>query len=338
MAAAPAPAAPAAAAVTIAPKGKDPGTFDGDSDEYEAWKSEIQAYLVGVADKDKYITIALSFCKGNKRIGDWKLAFRRAKFAQNAWTHADIDAFWADMDAAQEDKNARAKAIRELENHRWSKYPNARDFFQRWEDLCDKAGHQDLNHAALLSILQRSANQDYIHRIYTSDNPIPTTYQGWKDRIEKLDKYHEQYRTEVQGRSSALTRADPFKTTPHAKLPAGTTRDVTGITYGGKGQPMELDRKCFACKRRKGDPAPGCTRQWHYSNRTGKQIRRLYEDEDPEVQALFYQNVRQLAEEDPKLFADLGLLTDEVHFLTRPSESHDEASVPPDRFPPDIPR
>ncbi|TFK78292.1 hypothetical protein K466DRAFT_607129 [Polyporus arcularius HHB13444] len=342
------PAQPAvAAAVTMAPRGKEPSTFDGDHEEYEAWKSEMQAYLVGVTNKDTYITVVLSFCRGNRRINDWKMAFRRAKFnaTQNSWDFASIAAFWTAMDSAHQDKNAQAKAIRDLEKLTWDKHPNARDFFQAWEDLCDKAGHTDRNHEVLLSRLKRAAKADYVQAIYNSDTAIPTTYDQWKTRIGNLDRYHEQYEAEVKGPAhrAYIPKADPFKpsTMPHRVLPPGTTRDPTGVTYGGRGQAMELDRKCFKCKRKKSEPAPGCTNTWHFGNRKGVQRRRLFEDEDQEVRQTFFENVRLLAEEDPGAFTEYGLLTDEVHFLVGTSASHTEApeiSIPPDRFPPDIPR
>jgi len=92
---------------------------------------------------------------------------------------------------------------------------------------------------------------------------LPDSFNGWKRRCIDLDELWRRRNNETKQwgfgnqwystpKATPQTQVQAPKTTP--PIQQSTRQDGTGITYGGSGQPMELDRgrtrgpfKCFGC-------------------------------------------------------------------------------------------
>jgi Zinc knuckle/Retrotransposon gag protein len=115
--------------------------------------------------------------------------------------------------------------------------------------------------AEKIRILEKSVNNNILETIYTSDSPIPTTYNAYKDKILQLGRLRERYR-QFKGittpSSSSSTTHTPQQPKPPAHQfhthihPPADKKTGTGITYGGAGQPMDIGKtrqklRCFNC-------------------------------------------------------------------------------------------
>lgn len=140
---------------------------------------------------------------------------------------------------------------------------------------------------------------------------MPEDLAGWKAWARKLDRQWRQYeekqhlhkasRTPVKMESRADSkpeskRADAAGSTFRNPLDVATRRDSTGMTFGGRGQPMDLDEArqkglCFRCGQ-KGHLSRLCP------NRNRAEIRRMVASLDKD-QVDELRKVLNTVEEDP---------------------------------------
>ena len=292
------------------PKFKDPQTFDGTKSRYEYWKHTLQQYVAGM-EKDRAISLILSYVQG-PNVEAWKDALYVDKHRDNAWTFATVGEFWARMDSIFIDPNLSRTAQAKLERLRM-KGQEAQEFFTEFEQLCTQAGYE-IDAPMVLNILQRGIRPDIVDRLYWASNApgingIQNTYENWKSRVLAIVQNESIHKAVMSNRSfpsqSTHTQApQPSRQPAQSHAPIPTRRDGTGITFGGRGQPMDLDRLCLKCKMKKRDPGT-CGDAWHVPNRKTPttQYRRRWEEE--EAQQEFFDEVRNFVVEDPDLFLSL---------------------------------
>ncbi|KAI0643778.1 hypothetical protein C8Q79DRAFT_914916 [Trametes meyenii] len=303
------------------PKVKEPDVFDGNKARYDAWKQQVQLY-VGSMAKDRAITTMLSFIRG-ERVERWRQAFSKKHHHGGAWSFATTDAFWTELDKIFVDPNLAKTAQARLERCVMGNR-TANEFFQEFEELVDLAEFKTTD-MHVVDILQRNARESIVNTIYASGNE-PTDYEVWKTRISNIDTLWCKS-TIIRGTTSAsnpfLTARRPQIVSQPAPIPRSTAppppavvvtphaptrhdrHDGTGVTYGGRGQPMDLDRACIKCGKKKSEVGP-CQSPWHIPNRSPQQqkIRRAWEDETAREE--FLEDIRLYAAEDPEDFAAQG--------------------------------
>ncbi|KAH7905936.1 hypothetical protein BJ138DRAFT_1017000 [Hygrophoropsis aurantiaca] len=160
------------------------------------------------------------------------------------------------------DSNAEKMARNEIENLKQNSRP-AEEFFIEFEQIARRAGYSvtspDSN-AFICSLIERNINQRIHTMVYQMEN-VPSTYAEWKRVVIKLDEQQRRLREFNTARNtgaatsqkSAKTGGDGQKTSGSgAGVPA--TKTSTGTTFGGQGQPMDIDRAtarskglCFKC-------------------------------------------------------------------------------------------
>ncbi|RDX50189.1 hypothetical protein OH76DRAFT_1349746 [Lentinus brumalis] len=164
------------------PKVKEPDLFNGDKTRYNAWKQQVQQYVGGL-DKDRAITIVLSFVRG-ERVERWRQAFSRTWYQGGRWIFHDEASFWLEVDRVYVDPNLAKTAQVRLEHCMMGNRPAA-DFFQEFEEHVSEAGFY-MSDTHVLDLLQRNAKYDIVDRIYaTGDEPVD--YDDWKKRISNMD-------------------------------------------------------------------------------------------------------------------------------------------------------
>jgi hypothetical protein len=249
-----------------------PTAFDGSFKDYKRFMRELLIFLTGhkINDDATKIAVALSFMRGGYA----------EEFVQETINLASVDptdldwGSWTDfkarLDARFKDKNFSQTAREKLEHFQQGKQL-VDTYISQLESLFTDAGLvtvRSFNPAVIaanaaidaekIRILEKSVGSNILETIYSSDNPIPTTYDAYKDKILQLGRMRERYR---QFRN--ITSSTSSSTTTHAPKPAAAQfhthihppadkKTGTGITYGGAGQPMEIGKtrqqiRCFNC-------------------------------------------------------------------------------------------
>ena len=240
-----------------------PEEWDGqDLDRF--WRS-VRLYTIAnkrdfETDEDKII-FALSFMR---------------KGAADAWAHNFIDKaleydpiawgtwenFEKELQSAFADPNKKKTAQDKLAKLRQGN-STAEEFFQQFDILSRSAGYGTDHDHFLIDLVERNMRFSLIEKIYSSGS-IPDTLANYRKCIIALDALERRLasvnRTSGSG-SSAKGSSTPnwrqpiekTKATPEQpSTPVQTRRDGTGTTFGGRGQPMDIERArreglCFNC-------------------------------------------------------------------------------------------
>ena len=136
--------------------------------------------------------------------------------------------------------------------------------------------------------------------IYGTDDPIPTTFTDYRDKVLKIGRMKERFRQQFQVRTVATPPATaPTPRAPHTFVtnihPVPQKKTATGITYGGAGEPMAVD------KLRKDNRCFNCGETGHFRRDCPKEQRKI------NVRALLY----DMTEEEIKEFLEKAVETEE---------------------------
>jgi len=209
----------------------DPGWFDGDQTKFKDWWREIRLFLKSnrVNGTDDRITVILARLRGGV-VGIY--AQKKLDELDKDNDTQDWDNFMKEIKTTFSNKSKAADAEWKIKTFKQGKQ-NTADFMIKFEALAMKADTDKL-HAIFL--LKKNIRQDIIKTILGYP-PItmPETLKEWKVAITSVE----------QGYESTEGRYD-YKTS-------------TGITYGGRGQPMDIGKsnnnfkdgkpKCFNCNK-----------------------------------------------------------------------------------------
>ncbi|KAI0648764.1 hypothetical protein C8Q79DRAFT_1007343 [Trametes meyenii] len=241
--------------------------FTGDRSNYRTWKSQMKRYLAAhsQATEDELITVVLMSGIRGTNVDEWVNAYAGQHFggedeAEGEWdvTLAEV---WHELDRAYADWVGEHLALQQMRNLR-QQAGKANEYFLEYERLIWQAGLEKTDRMVLEYL--KDAICDHFRRAIYNREVLPQTYQAWKMAVLNLDSNYMHEQAIAQNRNTRTTPTPP-------NTPAGGARtDGTGVTYGGAGQPMEIDRArtrtpglCRMCGNRKWQRAPGCTNPWH---------------------------------------------------------------------------
>lgn len=151
------------------------------------------------------------------------------------------------------------EARKKLQNMHPLLNERAADFFIRFEIEMNKAGFVSGHDDLLLDYLNAHIH-DHVKDAMVLMTELPATYADFKAIAQCIDyNYRETHRPRPP-RQTPLARLPvtpahfipPPGPPPHANSYPSERRDTTGVTYGGRGQLMEVDRAraegcCFYC-------------------------------------------------------------------------------------------
>ncbi|EKM49030.1 uncharacterized protein PHACADRAFT_202101 [Phanerochaete carnosa HHB-10118-sp] len=215
-----------------------PDAFDGTKSKYIAWKTQMKLYVVTqrkrLPEQFDRVLMILSYMKGG-------------------YAGKYVATFMKKYDA---DENS-AMQMGAL---------SAQEFFSKFELCAFQANIHDFeaHFQELKSLLEKALRADIIQLLYNSSEELPATYALYKQRVARIDLNQQQYRrqnpqSQQQGQfqprqqqTQGAPRAQASVAAPTANAPVQTRRNGTGVTFGGRGQPMELDQArrlglCFRC-------------------------------------------------------------------------------------------
>jgi len=209
----------------------DPGWFDGDRTKFEDWWRRIQLFLKSnrVFETDNRITAILAHLRGGVA-GIY--AQKKLNELDKELGTQDWDDFVKELKTTFSDKSKVVDAEWKIETFKQGKR-NTADFIIEFEALAMKAETDEL-HAIFL--LKKNVRQNIIKTILGYPPIVmPETLKEWKVAITSVGQGYES----TEGRHN-------YKTS-------------TGITYGERGQPMDIGKsndnfkdgkpKCFNCNK-----------------------------------------------------------------------------------------
>ena len=152
---------------------------------------------------------------------------------------------------AFQDTNKKTNAENQLTLLRQSS-KTAEEFFQEFNQLAFAAGYTDTHHDdVLVQLLHEAIHSKTIDLIY-SQTTLPANYRAWKTQILSINGL--QRRRAEQKRSQAQFTPHRPNITRKPETPATVPiiKTGTGVTYGGQGMKMDLDKaraegRCFSC-------------------------------------------------------------------------------------------
>ncbi|KAH9846675.1 hypothetical protein C2E23DRAFT_907655 [Lenzites betulinus] len=263
---------------------RDPDPFAGDRTLYRTWKSQMERYLAvhTQATPNELIAVILSFIRG-PNVDEWVNAYTDQHFnSETRLWEKTLKQVWKDLDLAYTDRVGEHSALQRMRDLR-QKEGHAAEFFQEYEKLIWLAGMEE-DDRMVLEYMKDAICDRFRQAIHNQIN-MPTTYEGWKKAVNQLDDNYLREQAIIQSRKSRAPQQGPPHRNAHPPrgppIPTGAPiwnagnatgsnaarADGTGVTYGGLGQPMEIDRtrtgQCWRCGGRRGQPAPGCQNGWH---------------------------------------------------------------------------
>jgi len=263
-----------------------PDDYDGSFEHYKRFLNQISLYILANTDNGWFATdtakvqFALSYMKTDyaaefaKNFLDKVLKMRNPDFG----TWAD---FKTAMDAAFLDPNTAKNAQWKLHECRQGN-KTAAEFFTEFDLLRRAAGYDDTTHhnAYLIQLLEQALNRSIVKTIIGTGD-IPDTYEKWRARTLTIDAGQQRIRelnaqsnrgassshertstgttsskTHARSKKNRKGKQRMFIPTPH-NPPSGSGgghQSGKGQTYGGSGQPMEIDRQkskvtCYFCNK-----------------------------------------------------------------------------------------
>ncbi|EKM52938.1 uncharacterized protein PHACADRAFT_197374 [Phanerochaete carnosa HHB-10118-sp] len=209
-----------------------PDTFDGTKSKYLPWKTQMKLYVVTqrkrLPEQFDRVLMILFYMKGG----------HAGKYIA---THFLID------EASEAYDRLQAMQMGML---------SAQEFFSKFELCAFQANIHDFekHFQELKLLLERALRADIIQLLYNLSEEILTTYALYKQRVARIDLNQQQYhrrnlQSQQQGQfqpqqqqTQSAPRAQANVAAPTANAPIQTRRDGTGVTFGGRGQLMELDQ------------------------------------------------------------------------------------------------
>ena len=219
----------------------------------------------------KKILFVLS-CMKEGAANEWAQNFTDTAFANDSW--GTFSQLMEALQTAFGDPNEAKDSQFRLESFKQGSL-TAQEFFAKFEILRRKAKYETKKENAsgghdeyLISLLERNLDSSLIRRVYSGDS-VPSSYEDFKDKVIRVYA--------VEQRFKAINARNPVKSAPPIpprsafrppisvpnvipSVPApsapltGDRKDGTGITFGGTGQPMQIDRDearkrglCFRC-------------------------------------------------------------------------------------------
>jgi hypothetical protein len=234
-------------------KSKHPADFDGDYGKYCSWIREIKTKILvdKIKTDEEKILCTLQYMKSGTALE------LRDAFLDKATEDPDAPTFgtWKDfleiLDARFTDHHYQTRAREKVENFTQDRL-SIQEFIIRLEMLFTRA--QLADEGEKTRILKKNVNPNILTIVYNSDI-LPRSYDAWKTKIIKVGSLQEDLQ---QIQKQRTTKTPPYHTTTAQSkyniivpTPPADKKTGTGVTYGGRGQPMEIDRlknvRCFNC-------------------------------------------------------------------------------------------
>ena len=227
-----------------------PPTFDGSYSKYRSWLQKVELFHRGhkITNDEQKIITTLSYMTEGPAL-DWCQAYTdHALTNDNFGTWA---VFKSNLDHRFKDQVTKEKTREKLETFRQERQ-HIDEFIANLERFFNDA--ELTNESEKIRILQKGVHRDLLQHIFTQA-PLPTDYDSWKDMLLSLGRLQERFNQQFGTRSTTSSTAPsrvPHTFVTNVHQPVEHKKTNTGTTFGGAGQPMDVDKlrrdiKCFNC-------------------------------------------------------------------------------------------
>ena len=238
-----------------------PESFDGSESKLEGFLQQLR--LLFWAEPDVYandnsrITSALSYMKQGSAQA-WARRFMEHSDNSNGNYGMSWSAFETQLKESFGAADPTVNAVDKIRNLQQGSM-TADEYIVAFEEYEARTKWDD---KALKDQFEQGLKPGLVASIYRLQE-MPTDLAGWKTWARRLDRqwrqYEEKQRLNKQAKASTTKEHETKKTTmkqtaSHQSEGIPVRRDATGLIFGGRGQPMDLDearRKglCFRCGR-----------------------------------------------------------------------------------------
>ncbi len=149
--------------------------------------------------------------------------------------------FWKDAD--EQIRRAAWEKLKQVN------FKDGDKFFQEFEELAHYSGVRN-NEQVMVAQVKRAARETSKNTIYAADGDLPVLYDEWRARLLRIDYNWHLKQAESSGRPAPMVKGTVPKGVASTSVP--TQKTVTGTTYGGRGEPMDIGAAtattmCYRC-------------------------------------------------------------------------------------------
>lgn len=255
---------------------KRPKEFDGTN--VEGFLLKVRLYIDGnrrrFPDDMAKVLFVLSLMEGGKA-GAWAENFAEEATKNDEANYGTFRELSNALKKAFGDPNKAQSAQLELSQLKQMDNMTAVEFFSAFDILIRKAGYDKADHDQyMIHLLEHNMQEKLIEMVTMTGQP--STYAEFKERTLMLDAAWRRQQAirkdRRKGNVPTYQKSQPTQQTTQ-QAPVQTHRDATGVTFGGAGQLMDLD------KARALNVCRGCGRRGHIlkfcPNRGPRQVRQV---------------------------------------------------------------
>jgi hypothetical protein len=215
---------------------KKPDEYDGTRKNFQKWWNGVQLWLRGFAglEDSAQIIAVLSFM--NKGEAQTWAQLRTDEVL--AGTLTELDVFIAQLKARFEDLARKDRAMHDIHDFKAEKL-SVQEYMDKFEE---KRILSEVTEAEAYYLFRRGLPTYVLRDLLANNGTPPTTYNA-------LKAWCTQYALNQETRKGILSALRGSAPQPKEK------RTGSGVTYGGQGQPMEIDAqksemRCFNCGKK----------------------------------------------------------------------------------------
>ena len=128
----------------------------------------------------------------------------------------------------------------------------AEEFFQEFDQLAFTTGYTDTHHDdVLVHLLHEAIHTKVINLVYGQPT-LPADYKAWMTQILAIDGLQRRRADQKKSQAQFFPHCPNITRKPEILTTVPQVKTGTGITYGGQGMRMDVDKaraegRCFKC-------------------------------------------------------------------------------------------
>lgn len=216
-----------------------PDPFDGKTENYRGFKRQFLLYITAnkkqFEDDEQKILFVLSYMKTGLA-AQWANNIVDEVAEEEEGNFGTAKDFFRKLELAFGNPNEKKDAQRKLSEYKQGSR-TAEEFFQTFEQLRRQAGYEKDHDQYLIELLELNLRRELVQAVYNGES-LPEDYGGWREKATRIDGLQRRFQN-LKGSPPVARQFVPRQTGGMGSSSTGTRE---AMTFGGRGQPMEVDR------------------------------------------------------------------------------------------------